>query len=93
MQHQYRSYTIVITSWGNLDPDGFRPEYRISRKVPTVSHDRKINQTFSTKEEAEDYALQVAKRWIDERGSDHPSTSIERGIDAGRVPLKRNPII
>ena len=93
MQHQYRSYTIVITSWGNLDPDGFRPEYRISRKVPTVSHDRKINQTFSTKEEAELYALQVAKRWIDERGSDHPSTSIERGIDVRPVPLKRNPII
>jgi hypothetical protein len=93
MQHQYKSYTIVITSWGNLDPDGFRPEYRISRKAPSVSHDRKINQTFSTKEEAVDYALQVAKKWIDERGSDHPSTSIERGIDVKRVPLKRNPII
>jgi hypothetical protein len=93
MQHQYKSYTIVITSWGNLDPDGFRPEYRISRKVPSVSHDRKINQTFSTKEEAVDYALQVAKKWIDERGSDHPSTPIERGIDVKRVPLKRNPII
>ena len=93
MQHQYKSYTIVITSWGNLDPDGFRPEYRISRKVPTVSHDRKINQTFSTEEEAEDYALQVAKKWIDERGSDHPSTSIERGSDVRRVTLKRNPII
>ena len=93
MQHQYKSYTIVITSWANLDPDGFRPEYRISRKAPPVSQDLKINQTFSTKKEAEDYALQVAKKWIDERGSDHPSTSIERGVNVRRVPLKRDSIV
>ena len=49
MLHQYKSYTIVITSWANLDPDGFRPEYRISRKAPPVSQSLKINQTFSTR--------------------------------------------
>ena len=80
MQHQYKSYTIVITSWANLDPDGFRPEYRISKNPPIVSKSLKINQTFCTKKEAEDYALKVAKKWIDERGADHPSTSIERGL-------------
>ena len=93
MQYQYKSYTIVITSWGNLDPDGFRPEYRINRKAPPLSKSLKINQTFSTKEEAEDYALQVAKKWIDERGSDYPSTSIERDVDVRRVPPKRDSIV
>jgi hypothetical protein len=81
MQQQYKSYTIVITSWANLDPDGFRPEYRINRKAPPVSQSLKINQTFSTKKEAEDYALQIAKKWIDTRGSEQPSGSTERGVD------------
>ena len=93
MQQKYKSHTIVITSWGNLDPDGFRPEYRISRKAPIVSKSLKINQTFPTKKEAEAYALEIAKKWIDERGSDHPSTLIERGIDVKRAPLKRNSIL
>ena len=73
MQHQYKSYTIVITSWANLDPDGFRPEYRISRNAPPLSQSLKINQTFSTKKEAEDYALQIAKKWIAARGSEQPA--------------------
>lgn len=72
MEHKYRSHTIVITSWGNLDPDGFRPEFRISKKAPIVSKSLKINQTFPTREEAENYALQVAKKWIDDRKSDQP---------------------
>jgi hypothetical protein len=80
MQHQYRSHTIIITSWANLDPDGFRPEYRISKKAPIVSHSLKINQTFRTRKEAEDYALQVAKKWIDERGSEHPSRSTKSAL-------------
>ena len=93
MQHKYKSYSIVITSWANLNPDGFRPEYRISMRAPSLSQSVKINQMFPTRKEAEDYALQVAKKWIDERGSDHPSTSIERGIDVKRAPLKRNSIL
>jgi hypothetical protein len=72
MEHKYRSHTIVITSWGNLDPDGFRPEFRISKKAPIVSKSTKINQTFPTREEAEAYALQVAKSWIDDGKPDHP---------------------
>jgi hypothetical protein len=78
MEHKYRSHTILITSWGNLAPDGFRPEYRISRNAPIVSQSMKINQTFPTRKEAEDYALEVAKKWIDERGSKHPSISTEK---------------
>ena len=80
MQHQYKSYTIVITSWANLDPDGFRPEYRINRKAPPVSQSLKINQTFSTKKEAEDYALQIAKKWIDARGSEQPSRGLKEAL-------------
>lgn len=72
MEHKYRSHTIVITSWGNLDPDGYRPEFRIIRKAPIVSQTLKINQTFPTRKEAEDYALQAAKKWIDARQSDRP---------------------
>ena len=92
MEHKYRSHTILITSWGNLAPDGFRPEYRISRKAPIISQSMKINQTFPTRKEAEDYALQVAKKWIDERGSDQPSTLIERGGDVNRKHLKKDSI-
>jgi hypothetical protein len=69
MEHKYRSHTIVITSWGSLDPDGFRPELRISKKTPILFQSLKINQTFPTREEAEDYALQVAKKWIDDSKS------------------------
>lgn len=92
MQQKYKSHTIVITSWGNLDPDGFRPEYRISRKAPIVSKSLKINQTFPTKKEAEAYALEIAKKWIDERGSDHPSTSTERGTDVTRKHPKTDSV-
>ena len=90
MQHKYKSHDIVITSWANLNPDGFRPEYRISMKTPSLSQSLKIDQTFPTRKEAEDHALQVAKKWIDERGSDHPSTLIEKGGDISRKPLKKD---
>jgi len=80
MQHQYKSYTIVITSWGSLDPDGFRPEYRINRKAPPVAQSVKINQTFSTKKEAEDYALQIAKRWIDASGSEQHRDPLKEAL-------------
>ena len=92
MQHQYKSYTIVITSWANLDPDGFRLEYRISRNAPPLSQSLKINQTFSTKKEAEDYALQIAKKWIDARGSEQPAAAIERGVDLNRKRPKTDSI-
>lgn len=92
MQHKYKSYNIVITSWANLNPDGFRPEYRISMKAPSLCQSLKINQTFPTRKEAEDYALQLAKKWIDKRESDHPSTLIERGGDESRKPLKKDSV-
>ena len=66
MQRTYRSYRIVVTSWGRLEPDGFRPEVRITNKFPEFLQTFKINETFSTKQDAESYALQVAQRWIDD---------------------------
>ncbi len=92
MQHKYKSYNIVITSWANLNPDGFRPEYRISMNTASLSQSLKINLTFATRREAEDYALQVAKKWIDEQGSNHSSTLIEKVGDKSRKPLKKDSV-
>jgi len=65
MEHQYKSHKILITTWGRLD--GFTPELRINKQVaPIVSQSLKISQPFPTKAEAESFALQVAKKWIDE---------------------------
>ena len=66
MEHYYKAHSILISTWGRLDPDGFRPELRISRKAPVIFKAFKLNQTFSSREAAEGYGLEVAKRWIDE---------------------------
>ena len=63
MKHQYKSHAIVITTWASLD--GFTTEARISKKGPNVFQSLKINQGFPTKAEAETFALEVAKRRID----------------------------
>ena len=63
MKHQYKSHSILITTWGSLD--GFTTELRISKKAPNVFQSLKINRGFPTKAEAESYALEVAKRQID----------------------------
>ena len=63
MQHYYRFHAVVMTTWGSLD--GFTPEIRISKEAAIAFHTLKINQPFPTKAEAESYALEVAKRWID----------------------------
>ena len=75
MEHQYKSHKILITTWGR--PDGFTPEFRINKQVaPIVSQSLKISQPFPTKAEAESFALQVAKKWIDEA-----NLTLRRGID------------
>jgi hypothetical protein len=63
MKHEYKSHAILITTWASLD--GFTTEVRISKKGPNVFQSLKINQGFPTKAEAETYALEVAKRRID----------------------------
>jgi hypothetical protein len=66
MEHQYKSHTIVITSWASLDRNGYTPEFRITKKAPVIFQSLKINQAFATKEDAENFALDAAKKWIDE---------------------------
>jgi hypothetical protein len=63
MKHQYKSHAILITTWATLD--GFTTELRISKKAPNVFQSLKINRGFPTKSEAETYALEVAKKRID----------------------------
>ena len=65
MEHRYKAHSILISTWGRLDPDGFRPELRIIKKAPVIFHTLKPNQTFSTREVAEGYGLEIAKSWID----------------------------
>ena len=64
MDYYYKSYTILITTWGRLD--GFTPEVRIKQLAPLFFETLKINQPFPTKAEATRFALEVARRWIDD---------------------------
>ena len=66
MEHHYKAYSILLSAWARLDPDGFTPEFRISTKAHGILHTLKINQIFPSREEAEDYGLQIAKRWIED---------------------------
>jgi hypothetical protein len=63
MQHHYKFHRILMITWGRLD--GFTPEVRISKEAAIGYHTLKIPQPFPTKAEAESYALEAAKRWID----------------------------
>jgi hypothetical protein len=72
MKHQYKSHEILITTWAGLD--GFTTEVRISKKGPKVFQSLKINHGFPTKAEAETYALEVAKRRIDNVSADSIKT-------------------
>ncbi len=65
MDHYYKSHSILITTWGRMD--GFTPEIRINKQLaPLVFETLKINQPFPTKAEAARFALEVAKKWIDD---------------------------
>ena len=77
MKHQYKSHEILITTWASLD--GFTTELRISKQAPNIFQSLKINRSFPTKAEAEMYALEVAKRRIDnvspDPAKDFPETA------------------
>ena len=80
MQHYYKSHTIVMTTWGNLD--GFRTEVRISKETALAFHTLKINRLFPTKEEAESHGLEVAKRWIDTENAAPPRVNRSMSISS-----------
>jgi hypothetical protein len=66
MEHPYKSHIILITCWPVLEPFGFVPEIRINNKHQFVVKAFKFTQKFKTKAEAETYALDAAKKWVDE---------------------------
>ena len=88
MEHAYKSHTIVITTWASLDRNGYRPEVRVSKKTPIVLQTLKLNKSFPTKEEAENFALEAAKKWIDDKNS-RPSQGVTQStVDAkSETPL------
>lgn len=82
MEHAYKSHTIVITTWASLDRNGYTPEVRISKKPPIIVQTLKLNNAFPTKEEAAIFALEVAKKWIDDKNSKHSQAATESTVDA-----------
>lgn len=82
MEHRYKSHTIVITTWASLDRNGYMPEFRIIKKAPKVFQTVKLNNAFPNKEEAEKFALDAAKKWIDDRSQNQPLASSKRSVDA-----------
>jgi hypothetical protein len=78
MKHQYKSHSILITAWASLD--GFTTELRISKETPNVFQSLKINQSFPTKAEAETYALEVAKKRIDNVSPNRPKICRKRPV-------------
>ena len=82
MEHAYQAHTIVITTWASLDRNGYTPEVRISKKPPIVFQTMKLNNAFPTKEEAENFALDAAKKWIDDKNPNQSKAAIQSTVNA-----------
>jgi hypothetical protein len=65
MDYKYKSHRIVITTCASVDRNGYTPEFRITKKAPKLFQDEKLNNVSRTKEEAGNFALDLAKEWID----------------------------
>ena len=72
MEHAYKFHSILISCWPTLDLSGFAPEIRINSQKLARTKTLKFAETFQTKEQAEDYALDAAKKWIDESHQELP---------------------
>jgi hypothetical protein len=81
MEHAYKSHQIVITTWGSLERNGYTPEVRVSKKATAAFQTLKLNNAFRTKEEAENFALEVAKKWIDDKNPKHSQAATESTVD------------
>jgi predicted negative regulator of RcsB-dependent stress response len=82
MEHAYKSHTIVIATWASLDRNGYTPEVRISKKAPIAFETLKLNNAFPTKEEAENFALEAAKKWIDDKNLKQSHAATQKTVDA-----------
>jgi len=80
MEHAYKSHTIVITTWASLDRNGYTPEFRLTRKASKVFQTVKLDNASATKEEAEKFTFDAAKKWIDKRSGDHSEASAKRTL-------------
>jgi hypothetical protein len=82
MEHAYKSHTIVITTWACLDRNGYTPEVRVSTKAPVAFQTLKLNNAFPTKEEAQNFALEAAKKWIDDKNPKQSKAATEITVNA-----------
>ena len=82
MEHAYKSHTIVITTWACLDRNGYTPEVRVSTKAPVAFKTLKLNNAFPTKEEAENFALEATKKWIDDKKPKQSRAATQSTVNA-----------
>ena len=83
------SLTLSLLPLGlALTATATRPKSVSVRKTPIVLQTLKLNNAFPTKEEAENFALEAAKKWIDDKNS-RPSQGITQStVDAkSETPL------
>jgi hypothetical protein len=69
----YKNYRIRGESFQPTQSSGWIPRYVLQRANPSagdspLSHDR-LDKSFGSKSEADDYAVRDAKSWIDNFGS------------------------
>jgi hypothetical protein len=58
------------------------PRVRISKKAPIVLQTLKLNNAFQTKEKAENFALEAAKKWIDDKNPKKNEAATQSTVDA-----------
>jgi hypothetical protein len=68
MDHFYRHHIIRAHGGLNLDIDLWTPEFVISwnQDGKTIAKEASLKINFSTEQEAEQHALEFAKKWIDD---------------------------
>jgi hypothetical protein len=67
----YRNYRIHGESFQRESNGSWVPQYTVSRqdaateKIAFPSHQYQFNHTYGTEREADDFALQMARAWVD----------------------------
>ena len=79
---------MVITTWPAFIEIGTRLSVGISKKASKVFQTVKLNDAFPVKEEAEKFAFDAAKKWIDEPSGDHSGASAKRILAKPETPLR-----
>ena len=76
MDYFYRHHIIGVRGGLNPETGRWTPEFTVSWKQDstTMTREHSLNTSFSTEQEAEQHALQFAKKWVDD-GKEEPSAS------------------